>query len=177
MAKNIRLVQSVSVHPVLKTRMDKVKESVNWSAVACQAFEAKLNEIANQKETRDMSDVIERLRASKQEETSVQYNEGFELGQEWAKGTAGHAELLRLGEYEKSVSPGKWASLFSGDNQNDYGAGERLYSIIQPNDGDSGAAKWFWDTAIGEDVELTEDLVRGFAEGALDVWSEVEDKL
>ena len=47
MAKNHRQVQSVSVTPELKARMDKVKQKVNWSAIACRAFEAKLSELAN----------------------------------------------------------------------------------------------------------------------------------
>ncbi|MHC4179286.1 MAG: hypothetical protein ACYSWU_17370 [Planctomycetota bacterium] len=44
--RQVRSVTSISVPPDLKRRMDKVKEPVNWSAVACQAFEQKLAEIS-----------------------------------------------------------------------------------------------------------------------------------
>lgn len=39
---------TISIPADLRRRMCKVKEDVNWSALACVAFEAKLLEIANQ---------------------------------------------------------------------------------------------------------------------------------
>ena len=57
--------QTVSIPIVLKQRMDKVAEPVNWSAEAGRAFEAKLAEISSRKEKQNMADVIQRLRASK----------------------------------------------------------------------------------------------------------------
>jgi len=36
---------TISVPRELKGRMDKVKEGVNWSALACQAFQTKLAEL------------------------------------------------------------------------------------------------------------------------------------
>ena len=47
MAKHART--TISVPSELKARMDAVDESVNWSAVACQAFELKLAEITKRK--------------------------------------------------------------------------------------------------------------------------------
>ena len=53
---------TISVPLELKKRMDKVKEDVNWSALACRAFEQKLAEVASKKENKTMNDVITRLR-------------------------------------------------------------------------------------------------------------------
>ena len=45
---------TISVPADLKGRMNKVKEDVNWSALACQAFQGKLAEIAAKKERKTM---------------------------------------------------------------------------------------------------------------------------
>jgi hypothetical protein len=176
--KQVRCVQSISVPPDLRARMDKVKEPVNWSAIACQAFEAKLNEIAKVKELKDMSDVIERLRASKQETASDEYNHGVEAGEEWAKSTAEYAELRRLGELEERTSTVDWEQFFCTGDSDAYGAANRLVFAIQPDtEGSRMAAEEFWEFTVGEDTELTDDFVRGFADGALKVWHEVKDQV
>jgi predicted DNA-binding protein len=43
MARSMR--SSVSIPPELRVRMDATSQSVNWSTVACEAFERKLTEI------------------------------------------------------------------------------------------------------------------------------------
>ena len=44
--------------------------------MACRAFEDKLAEIATQKEKKDMSDIVTRLRASKRQAEDAQYKAG-----------------------------------------------------------------------------------------------------
>src|SRR5262249_23608495 len=76
---------TISLPPDLKSRMDAVKESVNWSGVAAAAFEAKLKELAARKEPENMEDVVKRLRAAAELEANEEYQAGFEAGQAWAK--------------------------------------------------------------------------------------------
>jgi hypothetical protein len=74
-----RTVQtSISIPSHLRSRMDAVDEQVNWSAIACQAFEQKLAEINKRKELRDISDVVIRLRASRRQFENEQYQAGHE---------------------------------------------------------------------------------------------------
>src|SRR4051812_13093986 len=56
---------NISVPQELKARMEAVAEPVNWSSVACEAFESKLAEITARRGARDMREAIERLRASR----------------------------------------------------------------------------------------------------------------
>jgi hypothetical protein len=46
MAKKKNIGTMISVPADLKRRMGKVKEGVNWSAVACRAFEKRLDRLA-----------------------------------------------------------------------------------------------------------------------------------
>src|SRR4051794_3333556 len=87
---------SVSVPPELKARMDAVDVAINWSAVACQAFEQKLLEVTSRKGIKDMKDVVNRLRASKQRKEEGRFQEGYAAGESWAKESAEVEELERL---------------------------------------------------------------------------------
>jgi len=137
-----------------------------------------LNEIARGREFNDMSDVIERLRASKQEVVSDEYEQGREAGEKWAKQTAEYAELRRLGELEEGMSQGDWESWFETSGNSAFGAAERLVFAIQPeNDHDRRATQEFWEFVGGEDTERTDDFVRGFADGALSIWRDIKDQL
>jgi hypothetical protein len=78
MSKTMRT--SISVPLALKKRMDAAKEQINWSAIACRAFEEKLAEIASRKRRKTLDDVIQRLRGSKQKEEDEQYKIGYEAG-------------------------------------------------------------------------------------------------
>src|SRR6266446_8123193 len=94
--KHVSTRTTISVPAQLKVRMEQVRESVNWSAIACQAFENKLAEIAARKENKSMNDVVERLKASLRSDQGKSFNEGYEAGTNWAENTATAAELARL---------------------------------------------------------------------------------
>ena len=96
MSKHART--TITVPADLKARMDQVKQPVNWSALACRAFEHKLAELITEKGTRNMSDVILRLRASKQRLDSELYKEGKGNGEAWAKDEAEAEELQALAD-------------------------------------------------------------------------------
>lgn len=171
----------ISVPRDLKQRMSKVKEEVNWSAIACQAFAGKLAEIASRKELKDMSDVIERLRASTQRASSEEFRAGCEAGQKWAKNRAEAIELQRLEEFQDALErevTTSWNAFFCDDPHSAssaYTVAEKLFFVIQPEcQGDREGADAFWRKA-GD--KLSPEFLRGFGEGALAVWSAVKGQL
>src|SRR5438105_13519710 len=94
---------TISLSRDLKKRMDAVKNPPNWSAVAARAFEAELAEIAARKETKDMTDVIQRLLASKLDTENKNYKKGHIAGRRWAENTATAEQLTRLEEFEDKL--------------------------------------------------------------------------
>src|SRR5690242_4321225 len=94
MANTVRT--TISVPNDLKARMDACGEPVNWSAVACRAFEEKLAEITRRRGAKSMKEVAMRLRASKRRSETEVYNEGSEAGKDWAMHRAEADELERL---------------------------------------------------------------------------------
>jgi hypothetical protein len=168
---------NISVPDRLKSRMDAVEEKVNWSALACRAFEAKLAEVATRKGAAKMStqDAIDRLRASQAQEEDEGRAAGTAEGMAWAKARATAGQLRRLAEardsvhdwyFEEGLQPGSACSAF--------------YFIVNdtnPTDADWSEINEFWERAVGDDVEITDEYVQGFAEGACAVWDEVSEHL
>jgi hypothetical protein len=171
---------TISVPLDLKKRMDKVKEDVNWSALACQAFESKLAEIAARKETKTMDDVIERLRGSLRQHETETYKEGFEFGQEWAQNTAEAGELKRL---ERAIEQHArdWGTTFEVCEHQSGGMSARqwVYSLACPADSERNNENDFWEAAIGDDLSPLDEpqFVRGFAEGAADIWRQLKTRV
>jgi hypothetical protein len=159
--------------------MDAVDEPVNWSAVACEAFESKLAEIIKRKGVKNMKEVIQRLRASKREADNVQYKEGHEAGRDWAANQAEAEELQRLARFEEKCS-GNWEEIESAEQSNAYALMEVVaFAIGGPDhDGDRAFAKDFWESAdIDDDASRDFAFVRGFVDGAVALWEEVRDQL
>jgi len=122
------------------------------------------------------SKAAEKPSESKTAAVSRKFREGHKAGEKWARGTAKHAELRRLGKMEEGVSPSDWNRIWDTGDNDAYGAGERLVFAIRPKDDkDRQAAAAFWESAVGDGMELTDDFVQGFVDGALDVWHEVKD--
>src|SRR4051812_46380765 len=99
---------NVSISDDLKRRMDEVDdggERVNWSALASQAFEAKLAEIITKRGAKNMRDVIARMRALKNTggRGDGDQSRGREAGTNWAKNTADPSQLERLDELINGV--------------------------------------------------------------------------
>jgi hypothetical protein len=161
----------------LKRRMDQA-EGVNWSPLACRAFEAKLAELITQRGAKDMQDVIMRLRASAAKSSDEAHAVGLESGRAWAMGKAEAHELRRLATADDTFD---WDDYFVGGSGNGYGDDENLYFLIEPHStGDRVAARDFWE-AVGrgdiEGVTSSPKFLKGFVAGALEVWREVEDQL
>lgn len=169
---------TISVPRDLKRRMDESGEDINWSALACKAFQEKLAEIAARKESKNPDDVIERLRASKERSDSGAYREGFAAGQAWASNTAEAIELERVDKLHQRLSEADWKWWFASDDNNTYSPAELFVFIVRPeNEQDRAYAESFWRELGRDYLQIEDEWMRGFAEGALEVWKEVKSKL
>ncbi len=179
MAKHART--TISVPSALKVRMDAVDETVNWSAVACQAFELKLAEIIKRKGAKNVKEAIKRLKASKRKTDDARYREGSEAGKAWAMNEAEAEELQNLdsfregcereGGWEEWFTTPKWNAAFSN-------AEHIAFVAVGVIDGewDRIEAQDFLFRAVGE-KEIDDRFLRGFVDGALEIWEEVKKEV
>lgn len=159
---------SIYVSDEMKARIGKAGERANWSAVAQRAFDVELNHLETVKEIGSMTDVIERLRASKAKFVEQALVDGRICGAEWAKRRAEYDELRRIAEFNEDgldQLPGTDAAV-------------RLYKLVidEADPGNDALAAFFM---IDEEAMsgITPEFVEGFVEGARDVWEEVSDEL
>jgi hypothetical protein len=168
---------NISIPDDLKRRMDQVEgERVNWSALACQAFESRLAEIITKQGAKDMEEVVARLRASRMKTSSKLKTAGHEAGVEWAKTSAEAEELRRI----EGLCSSDWAEWLAGPFNMSYGVEECFVFAVQPeNDGSRSAVDDFWGQAAPEITrpEINEDFIDGFTNGAMEVWYAVKDRL
>jgi hypothetical protein len=170
---------TISLPPDVKAQMEVVEEPVNWSAIACRAFEDKLAEIAARKEKKDMSDIVARLRASKRQSEDAHYKEGFEIGREWAGDTAEADELERLERWYNRL--GNYVDAMFDDASRP--VADIILEVVWPEESHKGSRGMIWDAfwkpAIGDDISTLDDpsFVKGFVEGALALWGEVKKEL
>ncbi len=183
MAENEGSIRTtISICARLKSRMKRVKEPVNWSKIACRAFEDKLAEIAAKKEKKTMSDVVERLRASSRSHQGETFMDGYETGNRWGETLASFAELKRLANFQDSrraQSRDAWELWFSPHG--DHLPWITLVGVIQDdkNPHPVTTAQPFWRSVFGEHSSKAGEgaFLRGFVEGAVDLWLRVEKKL
>jgi hypothetical protein len=141
--------------------MDRADEQVNWSAVACRAFEEKLAEIALKRGRKTMDDVIQRLRASKVRGSDPVYWDAHAIGRRWAETTAEADQLERL-ERLRTLHEGrpanvKWLAWFSDHdkpvrrlNNRPWALPTELATTINPEiKDDDQKAERFWDQFTG----------------------------
>ncbi len=145
---------SIYVQDEMKARMDEADDRANWSGIAQRAFETELHHLEAVKEIKSMSDVIERLRASKQRSEESDENVGRKEGQEWARRRAEYSELRRLESLDLSASASNLLEQITGE----YGAGS------------DDIAQFF---GLENESELTEVYIAAFVEGAIGVWNEI----
>lgn len=173
---------TISIPDDLKRRMDKVKEPINWSLVAAVAFERKIGEIAaRKKEAKNMQDVIDRLRGKAHDEESELYHDGYEVGEEWAKNYASPKQLQRLSNLVELL---EWSEYFIGQCNAPYSHCDYLAFLILGLDDDEideFKSDEFWESAAALDHRSQKlrdtDFLRGFVEGADELWSAVANKL
>jgi hypothetical protein len=167
---------TISISDDLKKRMDRVKEPVNWSAIAAEAFELKLGELARNRKEKVMDNVIERLRASKIQRVNAVERLGHEAGKTWAANFAEYDELERIAEIDTS----EW---FAGEPMAPYGWCDYLaFTILgtSQDEHDGTVAQDFWDRAVGDSRDprlASEKFLEGFIDGAAAVYRKVESKI
>lgn len=178
MARNV-VRTTISVASDLKARMDAIGEPVNWSAVASRAFEQEVARIIQKRGTKTMDDVVTRLRASKRKAGGEQYEKGRQAGEAWAKDGAEADALARLEEFRDACEADRPAfeDYFEMEpNAPLDHAGWIAAAILAPEDDqDTHEASAYAGELFGE--HRTNDFVRGFVDGALDVWDSVKDRL
>ena len=163
----------------MKARMDKASEHANWSAIAQRAFDRELNHLEAVKEIKSMTDVIERLQASKEHAAANSEDDGRHVGQNWAKRRAEYDGLKRVAGlntddfYENILDDPDWmcrkivATAIAGgeDEANEVLRDEDEMALMFALDPDE------------LNVTLTREFLVGFVEGATEVWEEVKDQL
>jgi hypothetical protein len=164
---------NISLPRDLKARMDAVKEPVNWSAIACTAFERKLAEINARKEDATMVDVITRLQAAEGEDRDVARQEGRRAGERWARKLARPKQLRRLANI---LEGGPFTSIAERLElwMNKGTSGIPSYLCAHINDSATNCGD-FWSSTLGADAEQIADppFALGFIESALDFWETV----
>lgn len=178
---------SVSVAKKLRDRMDAQAE-VNWSRVACQAFERKLADLAAGKHERmTVPDAVARIRETKERLYDDLRNRGFDDAATWVLNKADFDEL-RLFERR-----------FGGMSQEDWDAFESEWEAVCESEGvvllydfflkrfDSarffgrhdGAYQRtkFWEFPTDTEPDQRKKLayIKGFCEGVLSTWESIKD--
>jgi hypothetical protein len=148
----------------LKARMDDTGEAVNWSGVAQRAFREAISTHQIRKDRADMEPVIERLRASKERYEERQLAAGKEVGTRWAKTDAEYYALVAVASFDPDTRDGELDR-------------DILQWLIGP-DGETDPRDWaeFWETHYGRG-KPSDAFIRGFIEGATEVYDEVAEQL
>jgi hypothetical protein len=170
--------RTVYVPDELSERMNQISDAVNWSQVACRAFEMKLGELAAQKEVKQTQDVIQRLRASRieaEQNEEGMYQQGHQLGRQWAGDTATWSQLKRLPCGRQGTG---FALLTEGVvPEDDDAASDYLAHKIL---GDNWNPAEFWTTVCGNGYDSRLEsggFVKGFADGARELRDEVSQQV
>jgi hypothetical protein len=124
--------------------------------------------------------VIERRRRTKKKRAAVQYQDGHQAGQAWARRDAAARHLEKLVEGSPNFTDwDSWLDVL--DNGLNPGVAVGLFHDITRN---LEAERWeieqFWEDALGSGgMTRVADhfFALGFIEGATEVWEAVADKL
>jgi hypothetical protein len=125
------------------------------------------------------------LRASLRQSEDAEFKAGFAVGKEWAENQAEAVQLKRLDALYEILSQNPdphvdWESSFVGDKWHFRSVAEWLFAEIKgfsAEETDRFAADDFWQQQYGENPPAEGESLRGFAEGALEVWWAVEKQL
>jgi hypothetical protein len=176
--KQIGTRVNVYVPGDLKSRMDSIGERVNWSGVACAAFERKLLELQSEQEAESDEALIARLAAAQELEEDQDYAAGLEAGRRWARRSATARQMRRIAEYAERVE--EWWDVESPRWNAPFGASACFAFAVWPDrNEDRQAPAEFWEGALAEEACRVDEsaYLRGFGEGVLAVWSRVADRL
>jgi hypothetical protein len=160
--------------------MDKLGADVNWSALAADAFQAEVSRIKARRAAlkgKIMDATVSRLQASKKQYVAGAAARGRIAGTRWAHESASFGELCALAQLDLD----EFFKDFPGHPRSGFGYHEYLaFNIEGPIDHDRARAAEFWRKAIGtgrDDDLRSQDYLRGFVEGALEVFEAAEKKI
>ena len=127
------------------------------------------------KEHKETSDVVQRLRASKKEADSKWFRTGRAYGEKWARNHASYDELVRAVEVcEDEDHP------WEVGEHDIYSAAEILFFAIDGQEyRDRGGARDFWKETLDDanDAQQQPEFLRGFVNGAADLFESIKDEL
>ena len=186
---------TITVPRELKNKMKQVGAYVNWSAVACEAFEKKMEEIGPVEEISTIDGAIERFKkinSSAVRGASPASSSGFEAGQRWAMNQATQEQLLGLDELRSGIPNSQWADFIRSpegfrsltecvnDEEGDHRGRHHRRGYRRWPDGidmeQPGRFRTAWRSILDRRPD-SPDFFATFAEGALDVWKKIKDKL
>ena len=173
---------SIYVPDDMKARMDEAGDRANWSGIALRAFETEIHHLEAVKEIKSMSDVIERLRASKEKSSASHESDGRAYGQKWAK---------HFAEYDSLRCVARLAASDFYEGFADDPAGPALGRVVRAIVGDEDEARHTMrdrfllaevfgieeDEAYTEGGRLNLEWLSGFVAGAQEVWDEIKDEI
>jgi|GEM_PF-3946631 len=180
---------NISVPAELKQRMEALAEktSVNWSQLACDAYEAKVAEQSGKVDEMTLDDLISRVRVSKKHTTDEKYRRGVELGKKWVTVSFGHEDFLRLEEFVTSQTEDDWKDLTNTKGSQKISA--RLLRMLDSGGTLSEGAKSNWMADVphisevgvprgsSQDLRNSIPFLRGYCAGAMEIWSQIKDKI
>jgi hypothetical protein len=162
---------TISLPADLHRRMKSCGEDVNWSAIAAQAFAAKVDRIKTQQADVRIEDVVARLKSTRAQTGSELFEAGRLQGEKWARRQATADQLRRLWAKRREVRsmPGtsteNWLHAVS-----DKPPAEVVANII-------GVEKREPQLAENARLMSSSEYVHGFAAGAIHIWKQVAKKL
>ena len=107
---------TITVPTELKEQMKELGRDINWSSVACQAFESKIDAI-RESQKKQLEHAIIRLRGEKGDRTGgAVFDEGRSAGRQWAIERASIESLQSLAEKRTSMSKAEWDALFESED-------------------------------------------------------------
>lgn len=171
---------TVTVSTELKKKMTKHNESVNWSAVACDAFESKVTEMERKtKMGENMSDLVSKMREMDAEDQGESYNSGYKAGQLCVnKAWLRPKQLRRLKTWYDSEHFDLVLCESYSDREN--AKYEVYYQLVPENRNEHKEADNFWEEMLGDDAEACAgdvDFMRGFCNGAVDAWDDISNQV
>jgi hypothetical protein len=163
---------SITVPAELKDEMDGLKESVNWSGVAADAFRRKLLEIQATRKVMKMEDVIKRMKAAVELEGNQRRAAGKAIGERWAKEVAMPSQLENL--WCSAAALKGFIDDYIPDDLST--CDEKMHHVAWDITGDDDMDGWvFWKPILGKDLKQIEDpdFLKGFVVGAIEIWEMV----
>jgi hypothetical protein len=158
---------NISLPDDLKRQMDEIS-GVNWSEEARGAFEVVVQRHKPIEGT-EMEQVINRLRASKEEAEKQEEGKGFEEGQAWAKNEATFVQLRDI----------KRSGMSPALETNPYTLFVRAFDLGAWDCDTDSAFDNFRDhqPELAKKMERSKAYSKGFILGAVNLYEQIEDSL